>query len=416
MTILRKILLLIFLLFLSTKLPYSFAQTTTTDTCKDIGDPQKRADCYLSIVQNLQGQEKTLASQIAVMDNQINLTEARIDATKQQISDLTLDIDTANKKIINLQSSLDDLVKVLLNRMVVTYEVGQIQPLQILASSGNAGNFLTRLNYLKIAQAHDKQLIYLTQQAKNDYQNQKNIYEDKKKKIITLKAQLESYTVQLNQEKQSKQDLLAQTKGDESVYQNLRQQALAQLASFASFAGGGSVLSNQTKCDDWGCYYNQRDSQWANTLINGSNDCNGPCSLLRVGCTITAVSMVVSHMGHRDILPSDIAVSSPDNFQVGTALLKYNISVKSVNINRSPTNTWGGMPDSQVISLIDSKLSSGPVIVGMYVPTGTHFVVIKGGSGGNYTMNDPFTENGKDIPFTSHYSISSIYEVSTVSM
>lgn len=393
-----------------------FAQTTTVDTCKDKGDPQVRADCYLSIIQNLQGQEKTLSSQIAVMDAQINLTQSRIDATKQQISDLTLDIDTATKKVNNLQNSLNDLIKILLNRMVATYEIGQVQPFGILLTSTDASNFFSRLNYLKIAQTHDKQLIYLTQQAKNDYVNQKNIFEDKKKQVETLKIQLESYTQQLNQEKQSKKDLLSQTQGDETVYENLRQQALAQLRSFASFAGGASVLSNQTSCDDWGCYYNQRDSQWANILINGSNDCNGPCSVLRVGCTITSIAMVASHMGHRDILPSDIAQSSPDNFQVGTALIKYNITVKSVNINRGSTNTWNGSTDSQVNSIIDNDLKNGPVIVGMYVSTGTHFVVIKGGSGGNYTMNDPFTENGKDIPFTSHYSISSIFEVDTVSM
>lgn len=418
MTMLRKlhVLIYLFILLFLFNFSLSFAQTTTTDTCKDIGDPQKRADCYSAIIQGLQGQEKTLASQIAVMDAQMNLTQTRIDSTKQQIAALTLDIDTATKKINNLQSSLDDLVKVLLNRMVATYEVGQIQPFQILLTSSNAGNFFTRLNYLKLAQAHDKQLIYVTQQAKNDYSNQKNIFEDKKKKVESLKVQLEAYTIQLDEEKKSKQDLLSQTRGDESIYQNLRQQALAQLASFASFAGGASILSNQTKCDDWGCYYNQRDSKWANTLINGSNDCDGPCNILRVGCTIASIAMVASHYRHMEILPSDIATSDPNNFQVGTALIKFNITVKGVNINRSSTNTWNGMPDSQVISIIDSKLPNGPVIVGMYVPTGTHFVVIKGGSGGNYTMDDPFTENGKDIPFNSHYSISSIYEVDTVSM
>jgi len=57
--------------------------------------------------------------------------------------------------------------------VVATYEVGTIQPLQILLTSSGASDFLSRLNYLKRAQAHDKQLIYQTQQAKVDYANQK---------------------------------------------------------------------------------------------------------------------------------------------------------------------------------------------------------------------------------------------------
>lgn len=412
----RKILhiLILAIILLSLGRISIFAQT---DDCASLPLDQ-RPQCYINKINDLRGQTRTLASQIAVMDSQINLTQSRIDSTKQQISDLTLDIDTTTKKITGLESSLDNLIKTLLNRMVATYEVGQIQPFEILVSSTNATNFFSRLNYLKIAQTHDKQLIYLTQQAKTDYTNQKNIFEDKKKKVVALKAQLESYTQQLEQNKAQKQQLLADTQGSEANYESLLAEARRQLASLAGFASGGSVLNNQTVCDGWGCYYNQRDSKWAGVLINGSNDCNGSCTILSVGCTITSLAMVASHMGHMDILPSDIAVSDSSNFDLGTtALLRYSITVKGVNIQRHPTSTWGSSwPDSSVIQLIDSDLAGGPVIVGMYVPTGTHFVVIKGGSGGNYTMNDPFTESSKDIPFTSHYSISNIYEVSTVSM
>lgn len=256
MTILRKIILLFYLLVVLFKLP-TIVQALD---CQDISDVNKKIECLNNKVNDLRGQAKTLSSQIAVMDNQISLTEARIDSTKQQISDLTLDIDTANKKITNLQDSLNDLIKVLLNRMVTTYEVGQIQPFQILLTSNNANNFFSRLNYLKIAQTHDKQLIYLTQQAKNDYQNQKNIYEDKKKKIIALKTQLEGYTQQLEENRRSKQVLLAETQGNESTYQALLEQAQAELA--ITFGGGtetfmrdvnegdsiGSIISGQSGC------------------------------------------------------------------------------------------------------------------------------------------------------------------------
>ncbi len=239
----RKILLSFFLLGLLIFINKNLSVADAAE-CDDKQD-QDKVNCLQNKVNELQGQKRTLSSQIAVMDSQIDLAEARIDATKQQISELTLDIDTADKKIDGLAKSLDNLVKVLLNRMVTTYQIGQTQPFEILISSTNATNFFSRLNYLKIAQQHDKQLIYLTQQAKNDYTNQKNIYEDKKKKVVALKTQLESYTKQLEVSKKDKQALLIVTQSDEAKYQQLLSQALAERkAIVAAFSQAVSRLNS----------------------------------------------------------------------------------------------------------------------------------------------------------------------------
>lgn len=397
---------ILFSLIFSKNFAYSQSSPSpspTPDNSAQIQDLQNKINDLEGKISDLQGQEKTLSSQIAVMDSQIKLTEYRIEATQEQITSLTLDIDTASKKVSGLEQSLNGLVNVLANRIVATYEVGTIQPLQILLTSGNASDFFKRLNYLKIAQAHDKQLIYDTEQAKVDYANQQAIFEEEKKKVVALEAQLQAYTDQLNQEKSAKQDLLTQTQGSEANYQSLLAQAKAQLSGFSRFVtsqGGASILSGQTSCDDWGCYYNQRDSQWGNILINGQSG----YSMAGYGCLITSIAMLASHMGHKDVLPGDIATSGDSNFAVGTAMLKYSISVKGVNISRSG------------VSPLDSALSSGPVIVGIYAYGGTHFVVLKSGSSGNYVMNDPYIAGGHNISFTDHYSLSSIFEIDRVSM
>lgn len=181
-------------------------------------------------------QKKTLSSEIASMNNQINLTELQITSTEAQITNLTLDIDTATKKISGLEKSLNELIVVLMNRVVATYEVGTIQPLHILLTSSDASNFFSRLNYLRIAQAHDKRIIYETQQAKNDYTTQKEIFESKKKEVEQLKSKLEAYTVQLAVDKSNKQSLLNVTSNDEARYQRLLQQAQAERAIV--FGGG----------------------------------------------------------------------------------------------------------------------------------------------------------------------------------
>ncbi|HEX8932563.1 MAG TPA: C39 family peptidase, partial [Patescibacteria group bacterium] len=155
-------------------------------------------------------------------------------------------------------------------------------------------------------------------------------------------------------------------------------------------------------CDDWGCYYNQRDNQWGGAALNHTQ-----YSIASDGCLLTSMAMVYTHFGHRSVTPLTIN-SDPNNFaSYYPAYLKYTI-------------TADGASASRVGGTIDSELSAGrPVIVGVSYdggPIPDHFVVLISGSGGNYQMNDPFTPNGHDIPFTSKYAVGSIREVDKVVM
>jgi peptidoglycan hydrolase CwlO-like protein len=397
---------IIFIFFLLTLL-FSFNSFVLIAKAADCDDKtgQAKVDCLQSKVDDLRGQANTLSSQISIMNSQINLTEAKIETNKKQILDLTLDIDTATKKITTLQDSLKKITDVWIKRVVATYEVGGVQPITMLLSSSDVSNLLVRLNYLRIVKKNDEKLIIDVQQAKNDYVNQKDIYETKKTKLETLKRQLEAYTNQLNKEKQTKQDLLTQTQGSEATYQQLLAQAKAQLAAFSNFTssrGGASILENQTVCDDgWsGCYYNQRDSKWGSLALN-----NTQYTIASDGCLVTSMAMVYTHYNHRNVNPISIN-SNSDNFaSYFPAYLKYAI-------------TADGATSSRVGAIIDSALSSGdPVVVGVSYdggPIPDHFVVLISGSSGNYKMNDPFTPNGHNISFTDHYSIGGIREINKV--
>lgn len=375
--------------------------TTGDNKSQQAQDLQNKISDLENKLSNARTQDKTLSSQISVMDSQINLTELRINSTKRDVLELITDIDTTKEKIATLEGSLTNLTKVLLNRIVATYEVGTIPSLSILVSSNTISDFIKRENYLRIAQAHDKRLIYDTVQAKNDYSNQKEIFEEKKKKIELLKSQLESYTQQLSNEQESKKTLLAETQGNEANYQRLLAEAKAQLAGFSNFtanSGGSSLLSGQTVCNDWGCYYNQRDSQWGGNSLNGTQ-----YSIASDGCLVTSMAMVMTHYGHKTT-PSDINNNSGNFASYYPAYLKYTISANGVTAAR-------------VGAIIDSTLNNenhDPVIVGVRAYGGTHFVVLKSGANGSYMMYDPYLEGGHDISFTEHYSMGSIFEVDKV--
>ena len=232
----KKILFVFFLLgilvFFNTSIIVRAAE------CDDKKD-QEKVTCLENKVADLKSQTKTLSSQISIMDSQIRLTEARIEANRREILNLNLDIDKTTKKIFSLQDSLNKIAEVLINRIVATYQAGRVQPLEILLFSSNAPNLLARLNYLRIARDHDKKLMIEVQQAKNDYANQKEIFEGKKKKVESLKLQLEAYNENLEQQKVAKQSLLTVTKNDEERYQQLLAQARAEFQAIQSIISGG---------------------------------------------------------------------------------------------------------------------------------------------------------------------------------
>jgi len=220
--------------------------TPTPDESKKIEEELRNKEQEIKNLENkiaeLREKGKTLSSQIAIMDSQVKLTEARIYTTKQEATGLILDIDTTTKKIASLEEALNGLTEVLLKRIVATYEAGTLRPFEVLLSSSNAPSYFLKLNYLEIAQLHDKRLIYDTQATKNDYTNQKKIFEEKKKRVETLKAQLETYNRQLEQEKKDKENLLLVTKNDEKKYQSLLEQARSERAAIE-----GVIASIQLK-------------------------------------------------------------------------------------------------------------------------------------------------------------------------
>jgi peptidoglycan hydrolase CwlO-like protein len=367
--------------------------TPTPDNTSQKEDLQKRIQELEGKVSDLKSQGDSLSSQIGAMDNQIKLTEYRMDATKKEIMDVTIDIDSAAKRMQNLEGSLEDVSKTLINRIVATYQMGEAQTLQVLLASNDVSDLASRANYLRLVQEHDKKLLYDIQQSRNDYANQKTILEGKKKKIEELNKQLETYSTQLDADKKSKEKLLADTKGNEANYQKLLSQARAQLAGFSRFAtsqGGASILPAQPSPDGW--YYNQRDERWGNNSIGSSGE-----PVWKYGCLLTSIAMVLKQRGD-GVTPLDVS-SNGSYFFADTAYMNLPWGGGAVS------STWG-----RDLGAIDSKLSSGkPVIVGLSAGAyGTHFIVLKSGSGGNYVMNDPWY--GPDLDFSSHYSTGQIFQ------
>lgn len=383
----KKILLLLLSLIL-------FLGCYVVVRAQSCGNEQECTDLinqYQDKVNQLQGQAKTLKNQIAQFDYQIKLTTLKIQDTQEKIALL-------GGRIGQLETSLNDLTAAFSSRAVETYKLSRVEDNFIfLFSASDLNDAVDRFHYLQKIQEEDRNLLEKLQTAQTTYVGQKADQQ-------TLQDQLKKQQSDLNAQKLAKANLLKATQNDEVKYQSLLSQAIAQRNAFLSFVtrqGGASILNNQTvQQGSWGYYYNQRDSQWGNSVMGSSH-----LTMADYGCLVTSVAMMATHAG-KSLKPSDIA-NTPSAFfspNADTALLYWQFGVNGMNVNLSQFSA----------SQLDSKLQSGPVIIGLFSGP-DHYIVIKSGSSGNYIMNDPFLENGGDRNFSDKYSVSNIKMGFTVS-
>lgn len=368
-------------------------------------DLEKQIQEYQAKLSELSGQKQTLAQALAVLTTQIKLTETKIAANVAQLDKLDIEITDLSSRISSIDYSLTDLTKFFIGRVRDTYIHKGTYDAFVVAQTSGISDALRVVEYTKKVRDHDRSVLISLEKSRLDYDTQKQVKEKKQKEIATLKKRLDADKVALASQVAAKNKLLADTKNDESRYQKLLSDAQRQLASFHRFVsnqGGAGILGNQTKCDGWGCYYNQRDGQWGNKFMGLSNE-----TMAEVGCLVTSVAMVSSHYG-KSLTPGDIA-DSTSPFWGNTAYMNQGSwTVNGVTISRTRIGSSTGK--------IDEELSAGrPVIVGIYGGP-DHFLVIKAKEGDDYIMNDPFPENGGNIKFTSKYPLSAISAVDRVTV
>lgn len=385
--------LLVLLIALSGFIGFS-SQVFGQAACNSAQECQDLIKQYQDQITTLQGQAKTLKNQIAQFNAQIYLTSLKIADTENKIQ-------TLGGRIDQLETSLNDLTAAFTSRAVETYKLSRFENnFLFLLSASDVNDAVERFHYLTKIQAEDTSLMEQLQTAQTQYKGEKQTQEDLQK---TLQAQKDS----LNTQKAAKNTLLSQTQGSEARYQTLLSQARAALAALSSYAEsvGITLIPHQDLSDGWGKYYNQRDSNWGNTVMNGSNDCSvggksAPCTLALVGCLATSYAMVVSHYGG-SLQPADIALNS-SYFFGGTAFFNNGVSANGHSVN--------DISNPSLQQLRDALNAGNAVIAGLSINGGPypqhysdHWVVLRSVDGDSFKINDPEYPGAMNVSLKDHY-------------
>ncbi len=360
---------------------------------------QQIAD-YQAKLQQIGADKKTLQAAINSLNLQKSKVQAQVTITERQISTTQIQITQLGGQIADTQQSIGN-AQAALGAYLRNIQKGDGQSFMVqLLTSDTLDAMWGDMNAtLEMQQSVENQMQALQAQEES-LASSKAASQQKQATLTSQQQQLASQQQSLTQTVQSKNQLLTETNAQESNYEKLLAAAEAELNAFTAFtqnAGGSKLLGNQTVCDAWGCYYNQRDTAWGNDPLNGTR-----YTLASDGCLVTSMAMVMTHYGYKDVTPVTIN-TNPANFAAYyPAYLLSTINVDGVSATRKATT-------------IDATLATGnPVVVGLHAYGGTHFIVLVSGSRGNYLMRDPYIPNGNNVVFSDHYTLRSIYAIAKV--
>ncbi len=389
--------LIIIIALLTPPLDIVFSQESPTPTPSPATNDQQRNELQQKIAEyekklgEVRSQKNTLAAQIEYMDTQTYIAGLRIEQTEQKIKDTEREINVLGARISSLDSSLDQLSQTLVQRIAAGYKNRSATLVDIVLDSTNAPKLINRLKYYQLAKERNQKSLLQVQEAKSNFEEQKDLREKKVEQLDVLQVQLNAQKKELDLQKVQKQKLLTDTQNDEITYQNLLQQARSQLNSFRSFVqtsgASGIIPANGLGNGSDGNYFSQRDARWATQAIGYSSE-----NVLNVGCLLTSIAMVGKKNG-ADVSPATLA-SDTSRFWGSTAWMRL---------------PWPGVAGKAYSSVgnIDSELNAGNyVIAGVKINScasgGNHFVVLTRKEGGEYIMHDPIY--GPDVKFSDHYS------------
>lgn len=194
-------------------------------------------------------EEKTLKSQLDLIDGQTKVATLKIEETNLKIEKLKREISDLSVRITRIGTTLDSLSEILLQRIVQTYKYSNdISTIDLLFSSSGFADLIERLKYIQVAQAYDKKKLYQLHATKLAYNDQKQDKQTRQTEAEKLNKDLENYKTQLAQKKKDKDELLKITKNDETRYQTLIAQLQAEIASIAqAISNVGPVIGPVSK-------------------------------------------------------------------------------------------------------------------------------------------------------------------------
>ncbi|AWI03224.1 3D domain-containing protein [Clostridium drakei] len=161
-------------------------------------------------LKQVQDNKKALETKVNDLNKQIDEVMKKVDSNKKDMNKVAQDIKNTQAKLDEVEKNSkiqDDLFKKRVRSMYVNNNDGY---LNVILSSNNLSDFMSKMDMISKVMNFDKNLINKLKEQKQTITNEKKILDDKNAKLQQLKASNESALLSLNKDIKAQKDLLGQ--------------------------------------------------------------------------------------------------------------------------------------------------------------------------------------------------------------
>ncbi len=170
-------------------------------------------------INNLESEKNQLTDEVSELDNNIAVLEAQIRELEAQISQLESDIEKTQEEIKALEEKIATNQKEFEERVSVMYMNSQVGYLDIIFSSEDVDDLLSKASTMKFITQYDKDLINSLKDNKLLIDAKKDELKGKKTALEVTKVSLDDKNAQLYQSKADKLALITQKSGEQEANQ-----------------------------------------------------------------------------------------------------------------------------------------------------------------------------------------------------
>lgn len=170
-------------------------------------------------INQAKSQEKKVLSELNELDQDIERVENEIDNIQKQLSAAEKKLEITKAELAEAEERLDERTEVLNVRVKDIYMNGQIGYLEVLLSSRDFNEFLTRFEFLRRILEQDSELVKAIELEKKEIADKKDDMEVKVAEIQALKNRAESRQKTLQTRVASRSDLLENIRMSKEQYE-----------------------------------------------------------------------------------------------------------------------------------------------------------------------------------------------------
>ena len=204
-----------------------FAQTfenTRSELNNQIDELSRQISGYQGEINAAKKQEKTLQNELWIIGQEVKKINLEIKETNLVINGLETEINEANGKIVKIDEKIETQKILIAAAIRNLYENSDKSFLEIILAQSEVMDFFEEMKALEDTQRSLKEGLDAIRLLKIDLNNEIEVFEEKQEEFSRSRQLQEFQKVSLGQKQKENDNLLKETKGKESVYQQLVKQ------------------------------------------------------------------------------------------------------------------------------------------------------------------------------------------------